>query len=311
MSKPIYTNDAKLNDQVVTWMAKIESEKIDPSSMASIGVAEYMVMYSEQLLGDGDVIAELYRQQPNPEKFRLEITVVDRENSSLEFTVDEPSATYDAPLATFKDAVEHLGRLGWIDVEPTLEWVAVDDDDTACSGESWPIGKCCDGSDGKGSSIAPVCTGTGSYFCSVNSIMANCPYPKKDDAKLENERLRSALNDADQDVEYLSNARATLVDEKFALIQELEEVRTKHEQELDELNFRHEEELEVTRNSWAVLLDICDNPRMPSDTEEQAAMSVARNVLHGEKLDIETIENLARENGLDLCTLIVEGIKRG
>jgi hypothetical protein len=419
----IFTHDAKLNDQVVTWMAKIEADRLDPSSMASMGVSEYMRLYCEQCIGDGDVISELARQCPDPKKFRLEITIVDRVNSSLEFTVDEPSATYDNALATFKDAVDHLDGLGWIGIEPTFEWVAVDDADkcTCYDGQcpargSYPcpsnvtddgrelrdrleqekndeptsqVGKSAITKEQpwlkstvikelyKELEIEPRTLHGGKLTADDLAMRLPSPEPTYDEptSQVENSAKLQALFDDLFPIlagwEFPTEARqlpesVTFTREDLSMITgEIRRMESKHEEEidvaLDELKLRHrdelaskdracrqkiheknqeleevckelgeaghalieagerainqktrhEQELEVTRNSWPVLLDICGNPRIPTETETQVATAVARNVLHGEKLELEPFENLARQNGLDPAYLIIDGIRRG
>jgi hypothetical protein len=316
MSKPIYTHDAKINDQVVTWMARIESEKIDPSSMASLGAAEYMRLYCEQCITDGDVIAELARQCPDPKKFRLEITVVDRENSSLEFTVDEPSSTYDNALATFKDAVDHLDGLGWIGIEPTFEWVRrnspipctcnlVDMDGRSYDGDC-PLHE---NDDDEPTSQVENSAKLQSLFDDLFPILAGWEFPT------EARKLPESVTFTREDLSMITDEFRRMENKHVEELAEKErECREKlHEknQELDSLECSHEVERAMLRESFSYLLDIASDPRNPTDTEEQVAMSLARNAAHGEKLDFENLENLAQQNGLDLCTLIVEGIKRG
>ena len=127
------------------------------------------------------------------------------------------------------------------------------------------IGKCCDG-------IGGVCTGIGSYFCPVNSTMANCPYPKAEPLRNEIKELK---------------------------------------QELETLRCYHEVEMALLRDSFSYLVEIAEDPHTTTETEQEVALGLARSAAHGDELDFAKIEDLANEKGLDIVAVIVNGLKKG
>ena len=269
------TNNAKLQTQIDEWLKKPSNELGTDSVMAKETLVEYMRLYEEHLYCDGDVLMEFYRQCPKPEKFWLEITVNDHVFSA------EPSAKYDNALATFKDALAHVKSLGW-KVEPTLKWAKADNDTSCANGKDVV------------EEMFPVIAGWETENPKTGRMLpSRVVFSRECFATLKRE-IQSA--------EYGLEVHHT---------QEIEEPLREELTVLREENRKLKKELEVLRESFSFLVDLASDPHLPTDAEEAAAVNLARNTLYGEELDLECFKDLAREKGLDLSTLIVEGIKRG